>query len=84
MNHITPLPLDLKLITLTTHTDNRGEVMELWRNEWLPEIPLTQENISISHYGVIRGLHFQRKYPQGKLISVLSGGNLRYCSGYSS
>ena len=73
MMNIKPLPLDLKLISLTSHADNRGEVMELWRNEWLPERQFVQENISVSHHGVIRGLHFQRKNPQGKLISVLSG-----------
>ena len=71
--NIKNLPFDLKLITLTSHPDNRGEVMELWRDKWLPETGFVQENISISHYGVVRGLHFQRKYPQGKLISVLSG-----------
>ena len=73
MNHITPLPLDLKLITLTTHTDNRGEVAEIWRQEWLPETGFVQENISVSHYGVVRGLHFQRKYPHGKLIRYYRG-----------
>lgn len=32
-----------------------------------------QDNISISKKGVIRGLHFQEKFPQGKLIQVISG-----------
>lgn len=71
--NITPLPFDLQLINLTTHHDNRGFVAECWRNEWLPEQHFVQENISVSNYGVLRGLHFQQQYPQGKLISVLSG-----------
>ena len=36
-------------------------------------INFVQDNISISKKGVFRGLHFQYKYPQAKLVSVLSG-----------
>ena len=36
-------------------------------------INFVQDNLSISKKGVFRGLHFQYKYPQAKLISVLSG-----------
>lgn len=32
-----------------------------------------QENISSSIKGVLRGLHFQKKFPQGKLVSILVG-----------
>ena len=32
-----------------------------------------QDNLSRSRRGVLRGLHFQRRHPQGKLIWVLRG-----------
>jgi dTDP-4-dehydrorhamnose 3,5-epimerase len=35
--------------------------------------PLVQDNWSRSVKGVLRGMHFQRNQPQGKLISVLRG-----------
>ena len=37
------------------------------------KINFVQDNLSISKKGVFRGLHFQHKYPQAKLVSVLSG-----------
>ena len=37
------------------------------------KIQLVQDNISCSSKNVIRGLHFQRNNPQGKLVSVLKG-----------
>lgn len=35
--------------------------------------PFVQDNLSRSKQGVLRGLHFQHKHPQGKLVSVLKG-----------
>ena len=37
------------------------------------KINFVQDNLSVSKKGVFRGLHFQYKFPQAKLISVLSG-----------
>ena len=37
------------------------------------KINFVQDNLSISKKGVFRGLHFQHKYPQAKLVSVLAG-----------
>ena len=37
------------------------------------KINFVQDNLSVSKKGVFRGLHFQYKYPQEKLVSVLSG-----------
>ena len=37
------------------------------------KIIFVQDNLSVSKKGVFRGLHFQYKYPQAKLVSVLSG-----------
>ena len=37
------------------------------------ELPFVQDNHSRSRQGVLRGLHFQRKRPQGKLVRVTRG-----------
>jgi dTDP-4-dehydrorhamnose 3,5-epimerase len=37
------------------------------------ELPFVQDNHSRSQYGVLRGLHFQRNRPQGKLVRVTRG-----------
>ena len=57
--------------------DKRGSLMELYRKEEM--LPFLDSNIfvqdlfTVSNSGVLRGLHFQVNYPQGKLISVLHG-----------
>lgn len=58
--------------------DSRGEFYELYNEKFMLKNfelkeKFKQDNISISNKGVIRGLHYQSKKPQGKLISVLSG-----------
>jgi dTDP-4-dehydrorhamnose 3,5-epimerase len=35
--------------------------------------PFVQDNVSVSSRGVLRGLHFQHPYSQGKLVQVLRG-----------
>ncbi len=57
--------------------DNRGYFMEIYnyedfKAEGLGQI-FVQDNQSMSKRGVLRGLHFQKKYPQGKLVRVLKG-----------
>ena len=37
------------------------------------QVNFVQDNESMSHYGVLRGLHFQRRYPQAKLVRVIRG-----------
>lgn len=37
------------------------------------ELPFVQDNFSHSKLGVLRGLHFQKKRPQGKLVHVIQG-----------
>lgn len=37
------------------------------------ELAFVQDNRSFSQKGVLRGLHFQRQHPQGKLVSVTQG-----------
>lgn len=61
------------LIPIKLYCDERGSFSELWRKSWdiLPEFK--QENESISKGNVIRGIHFQEKFPQGKFVRVLHG-----------
>jgi len=57
--------------------DPRGLFLELLQARKLEAagIPgrFVQANLSVSHHGVLRGLHFQNPQPQGKLISVTRG-----------
>ncbi|WP_417762089.1 dTDP-4-dehydrorhamnose 3,5-epimerase [Shewanella sp.] len=56
--------------------DNRGFFYEMYQAERYSEAglpPFVQDNRSRSTYGVLRGLHFQKTNPQGKLVSVTKG-----------
>ena len=57
--------------------DERGYFVEIWHKERYEAAGVTslfvQDNRSRSVRGTLRGLHFQRTYPQGKLVSVSSG-----------
>ena len=58
--------------------DSRGFFTEIYHKEKFDEIigfpvNFVQDNFSFSTKGVLRGLHFQKKFPQGKLIRVLKG-----------
>lgn len=57
--------------------DDRGHFLETWRRERYAQAGVAgdfvQDNASYSHRGVLRGLHFQQPYGQGKLVSVLLG-----------
>ncbi len=37
------------------------------------DVPFVQDNHSCSRRGVVRGLHFQREHPQGKLVRAVTG-----------
>lgn len=65
------------LLELQRHEDARGELTELFH---VPRyvlagitLPFVQDNWSHSRKGVLRGLHLQQRYPQGKLVTVLQG-----------
>ena len=68
---------DLFVIEPTVFGDDRGYFMETWNEPDFAEIGLpytfVQDNQSKSKKGVLRGLHFQRTNPQGKLVRVISG-----------
>ena len=57
--------------------DNRGYFMETYNQSDFQEagikITFVQDNQSASKKGVLRGLHFQKTYPQTKLVRVLTG-----------
>lgn len=64
----------VKVFKLEKHCDQRGSVVETYRADFFNDFPkFVQDNQSISVTGVLRGLHFQRKHQQGKLIKVLDG-----------
>lgn len=57
--------------------DERGYFMETYNYDDFKSAGLdmvfVQDNQSKSKKGVLRGLHFQKKYPQGKLVRVIKG-----------
>lgn len=57
--------------------DSRGYFVETWQKERYAEagidLSFVQDNHSRSSYGVLRGLHYQKTRPQGKLVSVSLG-----------
>lgn len=61
------------------HYDNRGVFYETFRKDLLEEfigykVNFCQDNFSKSKFGVLRGLHFQKKpFAQSKLVSVIKG-----------
>ena len=70
------------LITPKIIADERGYFMESYRQSWMDSLTgfsgsFVQDNQSLSHFGTIRGLHFQQgEYAQSKLIRVLQGAIL--------
>ncbi len=67
----------LKVITPTVFGDARGYFMETYNYEDFKaagiDVNFVQDNQSASKKGVLRGLHFQKEYPQDKLVRVVSG-----------
>ena len=57
--------------------DERGFFSERFNAERYRDLGLdvsfVQDNLSKSRAGTLRGLHFQKEYPQGKLVEVLNG-----------
>ncbi|HEX4918365.1 MAG TPA: dTDP-4-dehydrorhamnose 3,5-epimerase [Limnobacter sp.] len=76
----TPTPLDgLLLLTPRVHTDTRGHFFESFNARTFEELTglrpaFVQTNESLSHRGVLRGLHWQTEpCAQGKLVRVVHG-----------
>ena len=75
---ITKAPIEgLYIIEPTVHGDSRGYFVETYNQKDMQEAGLdmvfVQDNQSMSTKGVLRGLHFQKHYPQGKLVRVIKG-----------
>lgn len=75
---ITPTSIpDVLVITPKIYTDDRGFFLESYHEEQYNNAgikgPFIQDNHSGSFKGVLRGIHYQIKYPQGKLIRVIQG-----------
>ena len=72
----TPLP-GVRLLTPRVHGDRRGFFMESFHAKTFEHLGLpqlfVQDNHSRSSRGVTRGLHFQRRHGQGKLVRVVTG-----------
>lgn len=67
----------LYVIEPAVHGDSRGYFVETYNQNDMREAGLdmvfVQDNQSASTKGVLRGLHFQKQYPQGKLVRVIRG-----------
>ena len=66
------------IIEPKVYGDHRGFFLETYRDQPYRdqakiEIPFVQDNHSRSSRGVLRGLHFQKTKPQGKLVRVVRG-----------
>lgn len=67
----------VQLLVPNVYGDARGYLFESWRADRYAAFGLpmqfVQDNVSRSRRGVLRGLHVQHPYPQGKLVQVLEG-----------
>ena len=76
--HPTTLP-GVELVELDVFGDARGRFMETYRRERYLELGIgidlefVQDNFSSSSRGTLRGLHYQLRHPQGKLVHVTRG-----------
>lgn len=68
---------DVLLIELSAHEDERGFFVETYQMRQYEEAgirgPFVQDNHSRSRQGVLRGLHYQIRQPQGKLVRAVVG-----------
>lgn len=67
----------LRVIMPTVYMDNRGYFVETYNQQDMEnegiKMRFVQDNQSQSVKGVLRGLHFQKQHPQGKLVRCISG-----------
>lgn len=68
---------DLLLIEPRVFSDDRGFFLETYHRQKYEDCGITaafvQDNHSYSRKNTVRGLHYQRNHPQGKLVYVLRG-----------
>ena len=75
---VTTCPIKgLVVIEPTVFGDHRGYFMETYNQQDMIEeglnMTFVQDNQSMSVKGVLRGLHYQKEHPQGKLVRVIKG-----------
>lgn len=75
---VTKCPIEgLYVIEPTVFQDERGYFVETYNQNDMREAGLdmefVQDNQSMSTRGVLRGLHFQKEHPQGKLVRAIRG-----------
>ncbi len=77
MKYIPTKISDVILMEPTVFGDHRGFFMETWQRKDSAEkgidYDFVQDNHSKSAQGILRGLHYQIKHPQGKLVRVVQG-----------
>lgn len=77
MNIITTFMDGILIIEPRTFTDKRGFFLETYNQRKYFESGIktkfVQDNLSYSIKGTLRGLHFQTRHPQAKLVQVISG-----------
>ena len=68
---------DVKILEPKVFGDDRGFFLETFREDWFKEhvanVTFVQDNHSKSSQGILRGMHYQLKQAQGKLVRVVSG-----------
>ncbi|OGO15931.1 MAG: dTDP-4-dehydrorhamnose 3,5-epimerase [Chloroflexi bacterium RBG_16_48_8] len=81
---IKPLEIpDVLLLELEVYSDERGLFMETYQSLKFAELgipdPFVQDNHSGSRWGVLRGLHYQIRHAQGKLVRAIVGEIFDVC-----
>ena len=68
---------DVKIVAPKVFPDERGHFLETYQRQRYDAAGISrafvQDNLSVSVRGTLRGLHFQIRRPQAKLIHVISG-----------
>ena len=75
---VTPTAIpDVLVVEPRVFGDERGFFFESWNRRALAQagldVDFVQDNHSRSSRGVLRGLHYQIRHPQGKLVRVVAG-----------
>jgi len=78
IDHIEELKISgIKIVTPQVHKDDRGYFFESYNEYDFKKLGLpakfSQDNQAYSNKGTLRGLHYQLKYQQGKLVRVIQG-----------
>lgn len=77
MNIIETNITDVKILEPKVFGDERGFFLETFRDDWfkahVADVSFVQDNHSKSSHGILRGMHYQLKQAQGKLVRVIAG-----------